>query len=61
MIGQKTGTGGSSGADYLARAVPAHRIFADLFALSTYLIPMSMRPDLPPEMKRAMSFPGGAS
>jgi tryptophan 2,3-dioxygenase len=61
MIGQKVGTGGSSGAAYLERTVTAHRIFADLFALSTYLIPMSMRPELPAEMKRAMSFPGGAA
>jgi tryptophan 2,3-dioxygenase len=61
MIGQKVGTGGSSGSAYLERTVAAHRIFGDLFAISTYLIPMSMRPDLPAEMKRAMSFPGGAA
>lgn len=58
MIGQKVGTGGSSGAEYLSKTVSAHRIFGDLFAISTYLIPMSMRPELPADMKRAMSFPG---
>jgi tryptophan 2,3-dioxygenase len=61
MIGQKIGTGGSSGADYLSKTVTAHRIFGDLFAISTYLIPMSMRPELPREMERAMSFAGGAA
>jgi tryptophan 2,3-dioxygenase len=61
MIGQKVGTGGSSGAAYLERTVTAHRIFGDLFAISTYLIPMSMRPELPEDMKRAMSFPGTAA
>lgn len=61
MIGGKVGTGGSSGADYLSKTVSAHRIFGDLFAISTYLIPRSMRPELPSEMKLAMSFPGGAS
>jgi tryptophan 2,3-dioxygenase len=59
MIGAKVGTGGSSGAEYLSKTVSAHRIFSDLFVISTYLIPMSMRPELPEEMKRAMSFPGG--
>jgi tryptophan 2,3-dioxygenase len=58
MIGQKVGTGGSSGSDYLSKTVSAHRVFGDLFAISTYLIPMSMRPELPEDMKRAMSFPG---
>jgi tryptophan 2,3-dioxygenase len=61
MIGQKVGTGGSSGAAYLERTVSAHRIFGDLFAISTYLIPMSMRPELPDDMRRAMSFPGHAA
>ena len=61
MIGQKVGTGGSSGAAYLEKTVSAHRIFGDLFAISTYLIPMSMRPELPDDMKRAMSFPGAAA
>jgi tryptophan 2,3-dioxygenase len=61
MIGQKIGTGGSSGAAYLEKTVAAHRIFADLFSISTYLIPMSMRPELPAGMKRAMSFPGSGA
>ncbi len=56
MIGVKIGTGGSSGHDYLRRTVEAHRVFADLFQLSTYLIPRSALPPLPPEVQARMGF-----
>jgi len=56
MIGVKIGTGGSSGHDYLRRTVEAHRIFADLFQLSTYLIPRSALPQLPGEVQSRMGF-----
>jgi tryptophan 2,3-dioxygenase len=56
MIGVKIGTGGSSGHDYLRRTVEAHRVFADLFQLSTYLIPRSALPPLPPDVQRRMGF-----
>jgi tryptophan 2,3-dioxygenase len=56
MIGVKIGTGGSSGHDYLRRTVDAHRVFADLFQLSTYLIPRSALPPLPPEVQGKMGF-----
>jgi tryptophan 2,3-dioxygenase len=56
MIGVKIGTGGSSGHDYLHRTVEAHRVFADLFGLSTYLIPRSALPPLPPEVQSRMGF-----
>jgi tryptophan 2,3-dioxygenase len=56
MIGVKIGTGGSSGHDYLRRTVDAHRVFADLFQLSTYLIPRSALPPLPPEVQGRMGF-----
>jgi tryptophan 2,3-dioxygenase len=56
MIGVKIGTGGSSGHDYLRRTVEAHRVFADLFGLSTYLIPRSALPPLPPEVREQMGF-----
>jgi len=56
MIGVKIGTGGSSGHDYLRRTVEAHRVFADLFQLSTYLIPRSALPPLPPEVQGRMGF-----
>lgn len=56
MIGVKIGTGGSSGHDYLRRTVEAHRVFADLFQLSTYLIPRSALPPLPAEVQSRMGF-----
>jgi tryptophan 2,3-dioxygenase len=56
MIGVKTGTGGSSGHVYLRRAADQHRIFIDLFRLSTYLIPRSVIPNLPQAIERQMRF-----
>ncbi len=56
MIGAKIGTGGSSGHDYLAQTARSHTVFTDLFNLSTFLIPRSLLPVLPPEVERALSF-----
>jgi tryptophan 2,3-dioxygenase len=56
MIGAKIGTGGSSGEDYLRRTVEAHRVFLDFFNLSTFLIPRSMLPALPPELREQLGF-----
>jgi tryptophan 2,3-dioxygenase len=52
----KTGTAGSSGHVYLRRAADQHRIFIDLFRLSTYLIPRSVIPNLPQAIERQMRF-----
>ncbi len=56
MIGAKIGTGGSSGQDYLRRTVEAHRVFLDFFNLSTYLIPRSLLPALPAELREQLGF-----
>lgn len=56
MIGVRIGTGGSVGHEYLRRSTDEHRVFADLFALSTFLIPRSALPPLPDEMRRQMDF-----
>ncbi|WP_420348027.1 tryptophan 2,3-dioxygenase family protein [Pelagibius sp.] len=56
MIGMKLGTGGSSGHDYLSEAARRYRVFGDLFALSTFLIPRSALPPLPEDVRRAMSY-----
>jgi tryptophan 2,3-dioxygenase len=56
MIGVKTGTGGSSGHVYLRRAAETHRVFTDLFRLSTYLIPRAEVPPLPAEIEKRMGF-----
>ncbi len=55
MIGMKIGTGGSSGHDYLKSTITEKRIFADLFNLSTFLIPRSQLPDLPVELQRNLA------
>lgn len=56
MIGVKTGTGGSSGHGYLRGTAEKHRVFTDLFRLSTYLIPRSAIPALPDAVRRRMAF-----
>ena len=56
MIGVKAGTGGSSGHAYLRRTAETHRVFRDLFQLSTYLIPRAALPPIPPEIERRMQF-----
>lgn len=56
MLGTKMGSGGSTGHDYLAATASKHRIFKDLFALSTFLIPRSKLPRLPKEVEERMGF-----
>jgi tryptophan 2,3-dioxygenase len=56
MIGRKVGTGGSSGSDYLKQTAERHRVFGDLFALSTFYIPRSRLPALPAELRRIMGY-----
>ena len=56
MIGTKIGTGGSSGHQYLMKAAASHRVFGDLFNLSTFLIPRSSLPKLPKRVAAALGF-----
>jgi tryptophan 2,3-dioxygenase len=56
MIGTKIGTGGSSGVDYLQQTVSRHRVYSDLFNLSTYLIPRSQLPPLPERLQGELDF-----
>jgi tryptophan 2,3-dioxygenase len=56
MIGEKIGTGGTSGHVYLQKAAERHRAFRDLFELPTYCIPRSSLPVLPPEVQSQMGF-----
>ncbi len=56
MLGQKIGTGGSSGHKYLADATAKHKIFSDFFNLTTFFIPRSQVPPLPKEMAEKMNF-----
>lgn len=56
MLGTKIGTGGSSGHEYLKSTISSKRIYADLFNLSTYLIPRSKLPVLPESLVRNLGF-----
>ncbi|MNS69017.1 Tryptophan 2,3-dioxygenase [compost metagenome] len=56
MLGQKIGTGGSSGHKYLADATAKHKIFGDFFNLTTFFIPRSQVPPLPESIAQKMSF-----
>ena len=56
MVGNSMGSGGSSGFGYLMETVAKHRIFTDIFSLSTYLIPSSKIPALPENVSRKMGY-----
>jgi len=56
MIGTKIGTGGTAGSDYLRETAEKSKVFGDLVTLSTFFIPRSELPVLPPEVVRRMSF-----
>lgn len=56
MIGVRTGTGGSSGRDYLKGALDKHQIFKQVAALSSYLIERSKLPRLSKELEEKLGF-----
>ena len=56
MIGRKIGTGGTTGSDYLNKTAEKHRIFSDISALSTFLIPRSALPKLPAKVENNLGF-----
>jgi tryptophan 2,3-dioxygenase len=51
ILGTKIGTGGSSGHEYLKSTTERNRVFLDFFNLATFLIPKSMTPKLPRNIK----------
>ncbi len=56
MLGNKIGTGGSSGYNYLQATAQKNHIFKDLHNISTLLIPRSELPELPESLTRALGF-----
>ncbi|MBX3022270.1 MAG: tryptophan 2,3-dioxygenase [Bdellovibrionales bacterium] len=56
MLGSKVGTGGSSGFQYLKDAADKHKVFGDLFQLTTFFVPRSKLPVLPKEVERELGF-----
>jgi tryptophan 2,3-dioxygenase len=55
-IGTRIGTGGSTGRDYLKGALDSHSLFADIAALTSFLIERKRLPPLSPEMERRLGF-----
>ncbi len=56
MLGRKSGTGGSSGHEYLMETVLKHQIFIDFHNISTLLIPRTELPKIPDELKIMLGF-----
>lgn len=56
MLGNKMGTGGSSGHKYLKSTAEKHHVFRDLHNVSTLLVPRSELPELPAALKRQLGF-----
>lgn len=56
MIGIRVGTGGSMGYAYLRSTLDKTKVFADLFNLSTFLLPRSSLPPLPDQLKQRLGF-----
>ncbi len=56
MIGNKIGTGGSSGHEYLAKTASLHQIFTDFHGISSLLIPRSELPTLPDGIRDQLNF-----
>jgi tryptophan 2,3-dioxygenase len=61
MVGFSMGSGGSSGYGYLMETLEKHRVFSDLFSLSTFLIPGHSRPPLPESLSKEMGYRYSAS
>ncbi len=56
MIGVRTGTGGSTGADYLSKSRDHHGVFNELSGLNTYLVQRKNLPKLPITLKKRLGF-----
>ncbi len=56
MIGMRTGTGNTTGRNYLEGALNSHYIFKDIARLSTFLIERKKLPKLPAELIKKLSY-----
>lgn len=56
MIGMRVGTGGSSGHDYLMQTAVRQRVFDDITAMNSFLIPQMHIPKLPEELATRLQF-----
>ena len=56
MLGQKIGTGGSSGQGYLKETVDKHKVFTDFANIATLMISRSYLPKLPTSVKKNLGY-----
>ncbi len=56
MLGQKIGTGGSAGQEYLKQTVDRHKFFTDLANIATLMISRPYLPELPLNIKEKLGF-----
>ncbi len=56
MIGTRTGTGGSTGKDYLQGALNKHYVFIEFAELTSFLIERNKLPQLSHELKSRLGF-----
>jgi tryptophan 2,3-dioxygenase len=56
IIGMRTGTGGSTGKDYLSGALAKHHIFSEFAALTSFLIERKKLPALSNELKDKLGY-----
>jgi tryptophan 2,3-dioxygenase len=56
MLGNKIGTGGTSGHEYLKKGLEHHKYFTELFNLATFLIPANHLPPYPETLRMQNGF-----
>lgn len=56
MIGTRTGTGGSTGKDYLQGALNSHYIFKEFAALTSFMVERHKLSQLSPALKQRLGF-----
>ena len=56
IIGMRTGTGGSTGKDYLSGALQKHHIFAEFAGLTSFLIERNKLPQLSKELREKLGY-----
>jgi tryptophan 2,3-dioxygenase len=56
MIGTRTGTGGSTGKDYLKGALDKHYIFKEIASLTSFLIERNNLPKLSSELEKKLGY-----
>lgn len=56
IIGNRIGTGGSTGGDYLHKALTSHYIFKEIASLTSFLVERKRLPKLPKEVTDSLGF-----